>query len=164
MNPRVYIASLEAYNSGILHGQWVDADDIENGVIEVLDTCPKNDYEYFHVDLCEYSSVDTVLKYVEICDYFKDEEQAEAYFKFCEHVGLDWSDEEYTAFEESYQGCFDCQPSFTEEYVDSIGLLDSIPDDLKCYFDYEKFNRDLFMCDFFDIECSQGGIFVFLNC
>ena len=43
-NPRIYVACLAAYNSGYLHGAWIDADqpadDIQSAVGEMLAASP----------------------------------------------------------------------------------------------------------------------------
>lgn len=47
--PRVYIACLAAYNSGKLHGRWIDADqdadDIRREVAEMLKASPEPNAE-----------------------------------------------------------------------------------------------------------------------
>lgn len=39
-NPKIYVACLAAYNNGILHGRWIDADqdadEIRAGIAEML--------------------------------------------------------------------------------------------------------------------------------
>ena len=57
--PRIYVADLAAYNSGKLHGVWIDAtedlEDIQTQVQEMLKKSPEpfteeyaiHDYEYF---------------------------------------------------------------------------------------------------------------------
>ena len=49
-------------------------------------------------------------------------------------------------FQDEYQGQYDDEEDFAyqivEEYYD-------IPEFAKTYFDYEKFARDLFMCDYY---------------
>ena len=51
-------------------------------------------------------------------------------------------------FEEAYSGEADSEVAFTEQWVDEVGLLENVSDDLKSYFDYEAYARDLFINDF----------------
>ena len=41
-----------------------------------------------------------------------------------------------------YGGCYS-MADVAEMYADETGLLNSIPDDLRCYFDFEAFGRDM---------------------
>ena len=41
-----------------------------------------------------------------------------------------------------YFHCYDME-DVAREYADEVGLLDSIPESLQCYFDYEAFGRDM---------------------
>jgi len=45
--------------------------------------------------------------------------------------------------DENYSGQWDTFQDYAENYADDTGLLDSMPDDLRHYFDYEAFARDL---------------------
>ena len=71
---------------------------------------------------------------------------------YCDNVG-DWSAEAVEAAGDSYSGTFDSLEDFAEELADSIGLLESVPEHLRYYFDLEKWGRDLFYGgDYFESE------------
>jgi len=42
-----------------------------------------------------------------------------------------------------YEGEYDSYTEFAEQLVDNIGYLDNMPENIRYYFDYEKFGRDL---------------------
>ena len=66
-------------------------------------------------------------------------------------------------FDDAYYGDFygesDPKLAFTENYVDEAGLLSEVPENLRYYFDYEAFARDLFINDFHE----EDG-YIFRNC
>ena len=63
----------------------------------------------------------------------------------------DWIGE----FEESYQGEMSTE-DFASQFADECMGFNSYPDWVQTYFDYEKFERDLFMGDYWE---SNGYIF-----
>jgi antirestriction protein len=80
-----------------------------------------------------------------------DEDRAEAVSDFIEN-GCELSD-----FEEAYQGQFKDEEEFAEQLVDDLGYLNEMPENLRYYFDYEKFARDLFLTDYW--MSSNGHVF-----
>lgn len=58
-----------------------------------------------------------------------------------------------------YDGCYS-MAEVAEMYADETGLLNSIPDDLRCYFDFEAFGRDMDHNGHF-IETDSGYIEIF---
>ena len=161
---RIYVACLAAYNSGFLHGAWIDVTDYDaiwNGINAVLRSSPIphaeewaiHDYEGFHgITLEEYEGVDFVLKMAtfvekygevgaEVMSYYGDMDSAER------------------AMEEQYSGEFDCELDFSSELFDDL-YGSEVPDHLQSYIDYEAFNRDLFISDYFSVRLN-GKIHVF---
>lgn len=45
--------------------------------------------------------------------------------------------------EDAYYGCFESDTELAEEYVESTGTLDEVPESIKNYFDFESCGRDL---------------------
>lgn len=64
------------------------------------------------------------------------------------------------AFENAYMGCYDSEEAFAEQYLDDTGMLSEVPEHLQCYFDIERFARDLFMGDYY----FDDGIVFCSNC
>ena len=62
----------------------------------------------------------------------------------------DWISE----FEEAYQGEMSTR-DFAEQLADEL-ILPDVPENIRHYFDYEKFERDLFLGDYWE---SKGYIF-----
>ena len=58
--------------------------------------------------------------------------------------------------EDSYYGEWDSDEAFAEDLMEQTGDLDKLPDNLRYYFDYEKYARDLMISDFFE---SNGHYF-----
>ena len=72
----------------------------------------------------------------------------------------DWSDIG-DELEERCQGQYTVE-EYAENYIDECGLLDSMPENLRCYFDVEKFARDMELGgDVSVVETCQGD-YIFL--
>lgn len=54
--------------------------------------------------------------------------------------------------EENYLGRFDSPEDYARSFCDETGILDSIPENLRYYFDFERYARDLMISD----VCSDG--------
>ena len=164
--PRIYVACLAAYNSGFLHGEWIDIDkdleDVQDGIQKMLALSPIkgaeewaiHDFEGFgEYSLSEYESIDHVFELAKF---------------ITEHGDLganllgDYSIEEAVRLlEDNYQGAYDNEVDFAYYLFDEC-YSNAIPDNLISYFDYVAFTRDLFLCDYFSVE-SGGKTHVFTN-
>ena len=51
---------------------------------------------------------------------------------------------------DAYQGYFQSDEDFAADLADSMGFLDDMPENLRYYFDYEKFARDLMISDYIE--------------
>lgn len=150
--PRIYVACLACYNEGRLIGLWHDATDLPEpadhpglGIAywEALTGCGRyphheefaiHDHENFEgLSVGEYTPLDDVAELARLI-----EEHGPAYAAFVNHTGGDGSE-----FEESYRGEYESLEDFAVEFLDETGQLDAIPENLRYYFDYEKFANDL---------------------
>ena len=61
---------------------------------------------------------------------------------------------------EAYQGYFDCDEDFAADLAESCGYLDDMPENLRYYFDYVKFARDLMIDSFME----DSGHYFSRNC
>lgn len=143
-------------------GAWIDLDDITDtdDVLAILaeqGLVPKNedgepeyggDLLVADVDgalargfLSKYDAFD-LAGYKDCADWCEsnghDLEAAAAYIG---HFGS-WSQRH---FADAYMGQHDSEEDFARELVDDLGLLDSMPDELRGYFDYEAYARDIFL-------------------
>ena len=107
---KVYVACLAAYNNGILHGCWIDANQeaeaIHDAIKDMLAPSPIanaeewaiHDYEGFcGLRLSEYESIEKVAEMAAMI-----EEHGEAWAKFAEYEGIEYATLE--RFEEAYAG------------------------------------------------------------
>lgn len=165
--PRIYVACLAAYNSGILHGAWIDADqdadDIRDEIAEMLARSPIkdaeeyaiHDYEGFEsITICECAGIEMVARMAAfivergalgagLLDEFNgDMDQAEA------------------AMQDCYHGEFASLADFMEELTRESGT--SIPTVLEYYIDWKAMARDAEMSgEFFTIETAHDEVHVF---
>ena len=142
---RVYVGTYGKYNNGSLFGAWLDLSDY-------------SDKEEFY-EACR--------------ELHKDEEDAEYMFQDWENVpecliGESWISENFftlrdavedlgdteqeedaddliKAFQDEYIGQYDDEEDFATQIVAECYEL---PDFAETYFDYQRFARDLFMCDY----------------
>lgn len=162
--PKIYVACLAAYNSGFLHGEWIDVDkgleEVQDEIQKILALSPIkgaeewaiHDFEGFgEYRLSEYENIDHVVELAEF---------------MAKHGDLgasllgDYSIEEATRLlEDNYQGAYDDEVDFAY-YIFEECYSNSVLDNLAYYFDYVAFTRDLFMCDYFSVE-SDGKTHVF---
>lgn len=211
--PRIYVACLASYNSGVLHGTWIDldgkdADDVQQEINAMLresqfpnvtcdcpecnydgappalvghdaegdvdgrdDTCPTckgsgqvptaeewaiHDAEDIPDSFGENPSLESVVKYAEAF-----EEHGEPFKVWWENESN--QDFDVDRFQEQYQGTYRSLEDYAEQWADDVGLLSEVPENLRYYFDFEKFGRDCELGG--DIWTAPGGdgIYVFDN-
>jgi antirestriction protein len=163
---RIYVACLAAYNSGRLHGRWIDAtlgeDHIWQEVRAMLAASPEpgaaewaiHDYEGFcGAPLSEYSSFATVVALAEFI-----EERGQLGGKLLEHFGGDLGDAN-AAFEE-YSGEHKSVADFAQDLTEAAGP--EIPKSLEYYIDWQAMGRDMEMSgDIYTIETGFEEIHIF---
>ena len=166
LEPRIYVACLAAYNSGVLHGAWIEVEDDADAVWDQIKAMLKaspvplaeehaiHDYEDFGgLEIAEYASIDRV---VEVAAFLRERGQLGALV--AAHFGGDVSQAQ-GAFEDSYRGVFeslaDCFQEMTEETT-------TIPEALRLYIDYEAMARDAELSgEVFTIETARDEVHVF---
>lgn len=171
--PRVYVACLAAYNSGKLHGTWIDADqdadDIRREIAVMLNESPEpeaeewaiHDFENFGgLRLSEGEDIGQLAELAELIA-----EHGDVFAKLVDHVGgLQYLEHAKTLMEEEYTGAHDSLEDFAYELLEGTGQLESVPENLRPYFDCEKFARDLELGgDVFTIDGKNGQVHVFWN-
>ena len=163
-SPALYCGTYGKYNSGSLRGMWVDLSTFDYYeefeafclAIHADEADPElmyQDYEnmprsLYHESMGE-EEFENILKYCELCDDYS----VEAVDDF-----LEWSSsDDLGRMHDAYVGVYDSEEDFAEEIVSDCYDLEKTMGDLACYFDYEKFARDLFMCDYY--FGSHGTVF-----
>lgn len=91
-----------------------------------------------------YSVTDTfdLDGYIECRDEIDDEESVAAF--------IDWYGSwDHETFADAFAGSYESQEAFAEQLIDDTGMLDEMPEHLRCYFDVAQFARDLFCGDYY---------------
>lgn len=171
--PRVYVACLAAYNNGKLHGRWIDADqdadDIRAEIAEMLNESPEPNAEEWAIHDCEHfgglrlSEGEDIEQLAEVAELIVD--HGDVLAKLVDHVGgLQYLEHAKQLMEDEYTGAHDSLEDFACELLEDTGQLESMPENLRLYFDYERFGRDLELGgDVFTIDGESGQVHVFWN-
>ena len=147
MTMRIYVGTYAKYNDGNLFGKWLDLEDYADRD-DFYEACAElhadeKDPEFMfqdwegilsnmisesHVSPECWSLLDAYEKY--------DEDAVNAY---CDCFG-EWNERD---FNECYRGKYDSWEHMAEELLEETGELNLIPENLRYYFDYEKYANDL---------------------
>ncbi|MCL4367879.1 MAG: antirestriction protein ArdA [Actinobacteria bacterium] len=172
--PRIYVASLSDYNSGRLHGNWIDAnqtaEELQEAINEMLRRSPEpgaeewaiHDYDGFGpLRLGESDSMEYVARLAEgIAKY------GLAFAAWADEVGN--NPEALDQFEDVYFGAWESVEAYAHEVFDDLGYLAefarSLPEHLRPYieFDLEGFARDMVLAgDIVVVDNPAGGVWIF---
>ncbi len=166
--PRIYVACLAAYNSGILHGIWIEAsddlEDIKEQVRTMLSQSPIEDAEEWAIHdyegfegyrLSEYEGLDSAQKIA--CFIAEHEEIGGALLShFCGDL-----EEARKAIEENYCGRYTSVADYAQELTEEST---EIPQNLSFYIDYERMGRDMEMSgDIYTVETAHDEVHIFWN-
>lgn len=169
--PSVYVGTYAKYNDGSIDGAWLNLLDYED-VKAFYEACKElhsdevdpefmfQDYEYIPEDLISEGSLeDTIFEYFAVIADF-DDEKTEAFEIFRANNSSEKSIEtQLEQFNDTYQGHYgsNAQRDFAEEWAENSYLFENCNENLKRYFDYEAYVRDLFMDGFYEID---GHVFL----
>jgi antirestriction protein len=163
--PRIYVACLASYNNGILHGAWIDAvngvDAMRDGINAMLKASPMPNAEEWAIHdsvWIDLNECDNLERVHDIAMFI--EEHGELGYELMKMNGgnVPYSIE---MLEDHYHGEWDSKRDFVYDLVESCGYLDGASETIKRYFDYEAFERDLFISDYDDIYISGSGYHIF---
>lgn len=163
--PRIYVACLAAYNNGILHGAWIDAnhglDTLWEAVRTVLETSPIEHAEEFAIHdhegfgstgISEYESLDSVVAKAEFIT-----EHGETGQLVLDYVSGDLNDAEDMI--ERYCGAVTSLADYAEEIISQTETITSW---LEPYIDYAAIARDMEINgDIDSIEAGFENVLVF---
>ncbi len=166
--PRIYVACLSCYNAGHLVGAWMDATDAEAFDIATLEhakdasPCEEHaihDYEGFGaIKLDEHESLADVAKLAELL-----EEHGEAFAAWYDNETRDLSEDLAEQFQEQYRGTWKSLEDYASEFAEDYGLLKDVPEELKYYFDFEAYGRDMESNGSLWTTEGGDGVYVFYN-
>jgi antirestriction protein len=172
--PRIYVADLAAYNSGLLRGIWIDADqepeELHDQIAGMLAKSPEpfaeewaiHDYEGWNgLKLGEWENLDRVSK---IAGGIREHGLA-----FAHWAALVDNDEELEQFEERYLGRWDGRTEYAADVLDDLGLYEqveqAVPENLQPYvtLDAEGFGRDLELGGDITVVADGSYVDIFSN-
>jgi len=167
--PRIYVACLASYNSGILHGAWIDAMQepwaIYDEVKAMLTASPIagsdewaiHDYEYFEgARIEEYTSFERVSALAAFIS-----EHGTLGAALLDHYSGDL-DEAREAIDDRYHGCHASLADYVQELTEECT---AIPESLRHYIDWQAMARDAEMSgDLFTVETAWNEVHVFAGC
>jgi len=144
MTLSIYVADLAAYNNGILQGAWLDVDgfdkdDIQSAIHELMvkwgvEEWAIHDYENFPQCFGEYPDFGELAKYIKATESHG-KEVVDAYLEIFDFTEIE-------QIEDRFYGVYDSDEDFAYSYLDDSGEINSIPEHLRYYFDYESWLSD----------------------
>ena len=159
----IYVVCLAAYNNGHLHGMWIDCEQEEDEILEdiefMLSWSPVR-----HLEACEDWAIHDTNNWgnISISEYHDLGELSEFANAIAEHgkayeVYLTEFDGNVDDFQDRYCGEYKSLEDYAYEYCEDTGMLDDVPDNIKMYFDYAAFGRDMDLGG--DITFIDGHVF-----
>lgn len=163
--PRVYVGTYAKYNDGNLFGKWLDLNDYADHDA-FIEACHKlhedeqdpelmfQDFEGFPRAFYSESSIKPELwDWLDLAD--SDRELLAAY-----QDGVD-SDGDIEAAREAFMGTADSAEDFAAQWLEETGALESIPENLRNYFDYKAYARDMGFDGVVFYRHDNGTLYVF---
>lgn len=164
--PRIYVACLAAYNSGILHGAWIDvtadawamwaqvAAMLRHSPIPDAEEHAIHDYEGFGgVRIEEYTDLETVAQIAELLS-----QHGTLGAAVIEHYCGDL-DEAREALEDRHLGSYPCVADYMQEVTEETV---QVPQALRYYIDWQAMARDAELSgDLFIIQTGYEQTHVF---
>lgn len=152
--PKIYVCTYKKYNEGSLFGEWVDLNQFSNSE-EFYDYCKElhedeDDAEFMFHDyegipekfISESHLDDDYWDYQETINNCHNPEAMAAY------VGEGY---EASDFDEAYQGEFDSDEKFAEDFAEQVGAIDNNAQWPNSCIDWEWAAREL-MYDYFSVD------------
>lgn len=158
----IYVACLESYNSGILHGKWIevssDYEETMEKIHEMLKASPCENAEEWAIHdyenlpgypVSEYEDIEDLCKYVELLE--SSDYPGELIAEVMNYYGFN-AEEAVKYLEDHYAGEWESVEDWAEEQIRSYV---NVPKELEYYIDYSGYARDQ--------ECSGYIHFFELN-
>lgn len=160
----ICIQDLADYNEGRLRFEWLDLNDFsdEEELGEYINNflAAKGHEEYMIADYDEFINLGEYPTISELWEVWEaiQEHGLEPVKGFIDWYGS-WDASE---FEDSYNGEWDSWEDFVYDIVDQCGYLSQMPEEIRSYFDYEAFGRDLGF-DYHEHN-ANGSTYVYRSC
>ena len=160
--PKIYVACLSSYNAGKLYGKWIvpanNETELDEQIKEVLKKSPMPDAEEWAIhDYDEFPNLGENPSFENIvnCQVAIEEHGIDVVNGFLEN----WQVEDLNSIDDAYYGEYNSFSEFAEQLADDTVLVDC-PENVKWYFDYEKWERDL-SYDYHEAEGKNGNTIIF---
>lgn len=156
---KIYITDLAAYNEGHLVGDWytlpMNEDMLAEAIEDVLRdgkrVCGDTDFheEYFITDFeCDYMNIEEYADIQELNQIAEkmedlDDDQIVAINLMIENGLVNNTDEAIEHIDDMRNTGETKMEDIAYNYIQECGMLEGMPENLQCYFDYESFGRDL---------------------
>ena len=148
---KIFVTNLGKYVEGELVGEWLDLPATEDEIDELMERIGiGEEYEEvfitdfesdLNIKVGEYDNIEALNEMAEEIENLDEWEleTLEALLTYFDDV-----DEALEKIEDTiiWSGCDD-MAEVAEQYAEETGLLDSIPENLRYYFDFEAFGRDM---------------------
>ena len=165
-NISVYVGTYGKYNNGSLAGAWLNVLDYESEA-DFYAACRElhsdeeepefmfQDFENMPDNMAGECWINSELweMAADLADL--SDTEAEAYEAFRSLLMSSSDNLSVARFRNCYLGEWDSEVDFAENFADECGYLDQMPDNLRHYFDFSAFARDLF----FDFDFVNGFVF-----
>jgi antirestriction protein len=149
---RIFYANLGLYNEGIISGEWLELPATDKEIEDAMNRTGYDDTheEYFIPDyetdvhglrIGEYDSIDELNKIAELIDDEPEKAEALIYFGYstAEEIAENLDNVFYIA---TCEGFMNEHETIGYYYAEECGGL-NIPEEIKGYFDYEAYGRDI---------------------
>jgi antirestriction protein len=173
----IYVASLSAYNNGILHGAWIDLEGdideegIQEGIDWVLSLSPDGGAEEYavhdsaglpgYLSQTEWPALGELVAWADGLSAYADEDSRDAYRLACEDQGQTIDED---SFRETYCGTYNSGEDYAEELADELGCIpEGVPWPFNCI-DWEGVWRQLRYDGYREEDCNSGGVHIFRSC
>lgn len=156
---KIYVTNLGKYNEGFLIGKWLELPATDEEIKKTLKEIGISDEpdenglyyeEYFITDyetdvdglkVGEYDNLDDLNELAETLDELDEDEKEIVNAVMGEGYSLE------NAIDKKddviiYSNCSN-MTEVAEEYAEQVGLLESVPEELRYYFDFEAYGRDM---------------------
>ena len=167
---QVYVGTYAKYNDGNLYGAWLDLEDYDYE--EFIAACKElhedehdpelmfQDYEGFPDEYYNESSINPeVWDWLELDDSERD--LVDSYLKGIGRCHGDSLKDVLRRAQDADHGVHNSFEDYVEGFIDGVGLLDNIPEDLQSYFNVKDYAKDM-RYDYTIVEV-EDGVRVFLN-
>ena len=151
---KIYLTNLGLYNEGILSGEWIElpALDEEIEAVKLRTGYDEEHEEYFITDyetdidglkIGEYDNIDELNELAELIEEDPDIVAALMYYGYdtAEEIKEHWEDVIYCTTPSGWESE---ESAIGYYYAEEVGCLE-IPENLKNYFDYEAYGRDIML-------------------